>query len=178
MKLRPFHMRMIALFIGIIITIIWTLVAKYKPVARNGSLFDMPRPLVLQALLLTALSGAIVIAFLALRRRWSWRRLLLVGIAWLTLGQALSTSAISIANGIFDESQPQRFSASIVRLEVHPKYNTRYRVYVRDWRPPHGEVPVEYQTMWSVDKDPDRTMLIVTKQGRLGYEWVVGVKAE
>jgi hypothetical protein len=84
-------------------------------------------------------------------------------------GNALET----IINGWADAAPPSAHEAEVIRTYSSSGHSTAYHVVLRSWRRQHQAENLTVSSGVYHTATPHRHITVVTKPGRLGFEWIV-----
>jgi hypothetical protein len=172
--LGEFMSRSVHIFAAIFLicsVLVWIFGSSSYPVLDGKLLFRRSLGFCLTPLLVFLLT-----AFFALRERsTSHRELLLLFFVSLVSFPALFYGGCSILNGSYDNSQPQSHRQIVQRKWWSSgKHGRRYHIAVASWRQGHASEQFSLPYSSYQHLVPDQSaVVIVTRAGHLGFEWMV-----
>jgi hypothetical protein len=130
---------------------------------------------------ITALAAFIFLAVLLIRGRSSSHKELLIVLLMTLIGFPMAGfGGLILLNGYLDESDTSVRPARVDGRRVSKSRNsTSYYVSVESWRQGHDveEIKVPHDT-YSRAKPAETVMVLETREGRYGFEWIEGYQIE
>jgi hypothetical protein len=94
-------------------------------------------------------------------------------IMWLPYSFILGGN-IYLLNGVLDTSESKVIEARIIYSDINSQRRGRleYRIQVWDWKNSHNELPLSVERGVYEKYKSQKTVKVVTREGRLGLEWI------